>query len=157
MTAVFEKYKARKIRFFELLKVNGWAIKAYTITNRANFHSSEILENVKRALPKWLSEAERTTLDTYKKAFLIVHEGREGVWVLLNCWTGGEMIQTKVFFIEYHKPGTIQDSPYAPNSLLCVWELEVFVHERTSWINNVLRKAESPQFDYYLMDVLNNG
>ncbi len=156
MTAVFEKYKSRKIKFSELLNINDWSVKLYSITNKDDFHSFEILENIKEALPVWLSDVEHSRLTIYRKSFLIVHEAREGVWVLLNWWTGGEMIQTEVFLIEYDKPDFIKKSPYTKGSLLCVWELEVFAHERKSWIKHVLKKSEAPKFDDYLKDVLKN-
>ncbi|MCK8521783.1 hypothetical protein M0D21_09385 [Aquimarina sp. D1M17] len=153
--AEFEIYKPRSILFNELFMVENWAVKIYQITNKTKFTSSNIYKNVIHHLPAWLKQLENSRLPIYKHAFLIVHEAREGIWILLNWWTGGEMIETKVFFSNFENPAVITNSPYNTNSLLCVWELEVFAHERISWIENVLKKAETPDFIGYSNDVLN--
>ncbi|WP_282040991.1 hypothetical protein [Winogradskyella flava] len=152
MNAVFETYKSRTIAFDTCLDINEWGVKIYTITNKDKFGSKYILMNVKKHLPVWLKQIENSTLPIYKQAFLIVHEAREGVWILLNWWTGGEMIETKVFFSSFDSSEIITDSPYNTNSLLCVWELEVFAHERASWIKHVLLNANTPDYLGYIND-----
>lgn len=151
---MFETYRPRKIEFRKLLTVNDWNVKVYSITLNSNFQSLKILKRLEKELPMFLIAADESTLPTYKIAFLIVHEAREGVWALFNWWAGGEMIETKVYFVNYNEPHLIKESPYTPNSLLCVWELEIFAHERLSWINSVLKNAAKPDFKYYLNDVI---
>ncbi|MEL7268195.1 MAG: hypothetical protein AAGL34_01325 [Bacteroidota bacterium] len=157
MNIIFEQYKARTISFRSNMNVQDWTVKVYTISNRTQFESVTILNHCAKHLPVWLKRIEHSTLPTYKHAFLIVHEAREGVWILLNWWTGGEMIETKVFFANYDTPDIITDSPYNTNNLLCVWELEVFAHERASWIQHVLSKAEAPDYEAYKNDTLIHG
>jgi len=154
MNTVFETYKSRDIAFDECLNINNWVVKVYTITNRQEFKSDYILGNVKKHLPVWIKRIENSKLPVYKQAFLVVHEAREGVWILLNWWTGGEMIETKVFFTSFDSAEIINDSPYNTNSLLCVWELEVFAHERASWIKHILSKADAPDYLGYKNDTL---
>lgn len=154
MSAVFDPYKPRAIMFKESLYCNGWNIKVYTITNQEEFKAKHIFQNIGRHVPVWIDQIENTTLPTYKQAFLIVHEAREGVWILLNWWTGGEMIETKVLFSSFETPEQITDSPYGTNSLLCVWELEVFAHERRAWIRHILSKANTPDYLAYTKDTL---
>lgn len=152
----FETYKPRKIEFLQLSEVDNWKVKIYSITNKEKFTSFDILQKVVAKLPIWLNKAEESHIPSHKIAFLIVHEAREGVWVLLNWWTGGEMIETKVYFVDYETPNIIRKSPYGTNSLLCVWELEVFLHERKTWIKEVLLNADNPMFNNYLEDVIRN-
>lgn len=154
MSAVFETYKSRAIEFDTCFAAHGWEVKIYTITNRGKFESEAILKNTKIHLPVWLQRIENSSLPVYKKAFLIVHEAREGVWILLNWWTGGEMIETKVFFTSFGSPEIITDSPYNTNALLCVWELEVFAHERSSWIKHILLNPSRPDYAGYISDTL---
>lgn len=154
MSTVFETYKSRAITFDRCMGINDWMVKVYTITNKSKFGSEGILRNCKTHLPAWLKGVENSTLPVYKHAFLIVHEAREGAWILLNWWTGGEMIETKVFFSSFDAPSTIKDSPYSTNALLCVWELEVFAHERASWIEHILSKADHPDYTAYANDTL---
>jgi hypothetical protein len=40
----------------------------------------------------------------------------------------------------------------ADDSLGCVWELEVILHERTAWIDHVLN-SDADDFQAYLRDV----
>lgn len=156
MSNMFETYRPRKIEFRKLLTVNDWNVKVYSITLNSNFQSLGILKKIENELPKFLTAADESTLPTYKIAFLIAHEAREGVWVLINWWTGGEMIETKVYFVNYNDPHLIKESPYNSSSLLCVWELEVFAHERKSWINSILENPSTPHYKQYLNDVIIN-
>jgi len=156
MTAIFEQFKQRAIKFDGLIKVRDWSVKLYTITNRKNFESVDILSNVKLNLPSILKYTEVLNLDLYNIGFLMLHEGREGVWIIFSWWVDGEIVQSKVLFSEFHKPNVITDSPYAPSSLICVWELEVVAYERAAWIKHILLNADKPLFDDYLTDVLKN-
>jgi len=149
MTTMFELYKPRKIDFFNLIKIGDWKIKVYTITNREKFKSNKVLRKCISELPNWLKIADESKLPVYNAAFLIVHEAREGIWILLNWWTGGEMIQTVVYFADFNSPDLIVASPYN-NSLVCIWELEVITFERIAWINNILLEAKKPKFEDYL-------
>ncbi|AWX44363.1 hypothetical protein HME9304_01363 [Flagellimonas maritima] len=152
MTHNFEIYKPRLIDFLGVRQFSNWKVKLYTITNNQSFQSKKNLKKTLSELPNWLLEVDSLKLQNYKVAFLIVHEAREGTWILLSWWTGGEMIQSKVYFSTQENPLQITSSPYKTNALLCVWELEVFAHERKAWIENVLDK--NPNFDNYLLDHL---
>ncbi len=154
MSYTFEHYEDRKIDFQHLIEVDDWEVKVYTITNRDTFESSVVLENIVTKLPEWLQNAKRSKIPTHKAAFLIVHEAREGVLTLLNWWTGGEMIQTEVRFTDLEAPEELISSPYHPSALVCIWELEVFAHERRSWIENILRKPANPDLNAYFNDVM---
>lgn len=156
MKPQLETYQPRSIRFVELVNVNNWDVKIYTISNRQSFDSHLVLENVIKYLPKWIDNAKASEIVTYQKAFLIVHEAREGVLILLNWWTGGEMVETEIAFVDYSKPYSIVASPYGTKSLVCIWELEIFAHERKAWIDLVLLKANQPDFNGYLKSVYNN-
>ncbi len=151
----FEEYQSRRIEIVDVLSISGWNVKVYTITNNKNFSSKAqlTLNEAILSIPNWLEEVSFSTLPIYNSAFLIVHEAREGVWILLNWWTGGEMIETKTFFAETDQPLLIKNTPHK-NSLLCVWELEVFAFERKSWIKHVLSEACSPDFVGYTNDHL---
>ncbi|SHG67891.1 hypothetical protein [Flagellimonas flava] len=150
----FEAYRPRKISFLQLSEVDDWKVKIYAITNKKEFTSYTILQKAITKLPLWLKKAEKSKIPLHRMAFLIVHEAREGVWILINWWTGGEMIETKVYFARYNAPNLIRKSPHSPHSLLCVWELEVFLHERKTWIKEVLQNPGQPRFNNYLHDVI---
>ena len=150
MSAPFETYKPRIIDFRELVRVDDWRVKVYTITKEKRFSSFGTLECIKMELPRMLQVAQYSNLPTYKIAFLMVHEAREGVLILLTWWTGGEMVESKIFFSDYATPNKIEPSPFKNKALVCIWELEVFAHERKAWIEHVLSKAKNPDINAYL-------
>lgn len=150
-----DQYQPRKISYSGVEKSGDWHVKVYTISNKDTFTAHNTLKRTIELLPEWLKEKEHTPLPDYKVAFLIVHEAREGVWILLNCWVGGEMIETLTYFSSKDKPEQIAPSPHT-NALVCVWELEVMIHERKAWIKDVLMQASNPQFELYLNNVLSH-
>ncbi len=154
MKTTLEKYERRKIAFRETRQISGWDVKLYTISKGNSFQSEQAYSSFLEALPELLQEAEHSELPTYRKAFAIVHQAREGVLILLNWWTGGEMVETKIYFSDYHSPAVISPSPFADKALVCIWELEVFAHERKAWINHVLSRPENPDFQSYLEDAM---
>ena len=101
-----------------------------------------------------LLTANQSNLPTYKTAFLIVHEAREGVLILLNWWTGENMVETQIFFANYNTPNKIEASPFKEKALVCIWEIEIFSHERKAWISHVLSKPDAPDYGAYFEDVL---
>lgn len=150
----FDKYQDRKINFQGLHITTGWAIKIYTISMHEQFRSIATLQSILGQLNSlFLSRANESTLPTHRHAFMIIHEAREGVWILFNWWTGGEMIESQVFFTSYEEPEIISKYQH-PGALVCVWELEVIIHEREAWIKHVLKKASNPKFSNYQKDVL---
>lgn len=153
MKTQFELFQQRKIEFHELISINNWDVKVYSITKNKSFESEEILKTTLRELPKWIDRASNSNIETHHQAFLIVHEAREGVLILLNWWTGGEMLETIIHFVDYKQPTKMLESIYKDKSLVCIWELELFAHERKSWIKNILMHPESPKFDDYSRDI----
>ena len=152
----FKKYNDRKIEFHDLITINDWNVKVYTITNKNEFKSFRTLTAAIKEIPNWIEEIKKSEfeLEIYNIAFLIVHEGIEGVWVLLNWWIDGEILETKVYFSHYKSPAIIADSIYSPKSLVCIWELEIIIHERKMWIEHVLMNPSKPNFKKYFQDTL---
>lgn len=154
MNTEFEIYKPRRIDFIQNVTTGNNHIKVYTITNKEAYASPETLKSCIKALPDWTLDIDNSSLPTHRHAFLIVHEAREGVLILLNWWTGGEMLETKIYFADYSTPTKLEPSIFDTKSLVCIWELEIFIHERKAWISHVLSKAESPDFKNYMKDHL---
>ncbi len=150
---MFEHYKDREIAYYGLLDVAGWQVKTYTISNKPQFTAHTIRDLVLSALPNWLEKPGASQLPTYDHAFLIMHEAREGVWILLNWWTGGEMIARSTWFAGYEEPFQLVQQP-ENDGLVCVWELEVLWHERKAWIKHVLQHPQNPSYERYTQDVL---
>lgn len=148
----FENYKHRPIAFLKSVEMGDWNVKLYSITHKKVFDSTLILPSVQNILPEWLSIAKDSDLPVHQQAFVIIHEAREGYLILFNWWTGGEMLETKVYFSSYENPKEIDIYPYHPKFLVCIWELKIFNHESKAWIHHVLKNAKHPDFKGYIND-----
>ena len=151
---IFERYLDRPKSFFGLVTAENFTVKVYTITNRREFESESTLEAAIKMLPDWVEKINQSQIVAHQNAFLIVHEAREGVFILLCWWTGGEMLETEIYFSAYDKPLLIIPSIYPNKHLLCVWELEIIQHERDAWIQHILSHPDHPNFDSYHKDFM---
>lgn len=140
----------RPIAYYELIRVGAWQLKTYHIGDFTHNRSGQIFSEALEQLPDWLKKAGHTGLPVYQIGFLIFHEGREGMWILLNWWTGGEMLQTHVYFCGYPREAKIEAARHE-GGLICVWELEVVLHERKAWIRHALQ--QEPNKEAYLTDI----
>ncbi len=149
-----DKYVPRKIEFKELLEVEGWRIKVYTITKDGDFTHPQFYENVKGKLPEWLSSENSFDASNDKIGFLILHAGTEGIFSLINWWVGKNMLNTHIFITNPEEPEVF--SKISGDGLSsCIWELEVIYHERSSWIRNALKKEPEINYQSYIDDVYN--
>jgi hypothetical protein len=153
VSATMRIYKPRNTVFHQLLSMKDWTIKVYTITTRARFESGATLQAALANLPEWLENSRTLGLETYGTAFLIVHEGTDEIWTLINWWTGGEILRSVTFRTDFAKPTEFQ--PFRGTGFIaCVWEMEVIVFERAMWIEHILKKARNPQFKTYFEKTL---
>ncbi|MEM1001975.1 MAG: hypothetical protein AAGH46_04930 [Bacteroidota bacterium] len=146
-------YKARVIKFKELISINDWKIKVYTISKNKNFNQPIFYKNVLEKLPEWLLMENSFNATNDKIGFLILHEGTEGLFSLINWWVGKNMLNTHIFLTDLkhlNKFKTLSGDGLAP----CIWELEIINHERLSWIANVLKMDKNPDYIKYIADTL---
>ncbi len=148
------EYKTRSTRFMGTISTNGWTIKVYGISIKNAPIPNELIEHAKPNLTKWLEKSNDYPLPTYKIATLIIHEGREGVFTLLNWWIDENMLQNHVYFSTYDKPEHFEY--FSDRGIMCcVWELAVMWFERNAWIKHVLSKNSKPDFTAYLNETFN--
>jgi hypothetical protein len=153
-TAVMKKYKTRKIEFREIIEVNDWKIKIYTISQNGDFKQDIFYKSVIKKLPEWLAIDNGFDSSNDKIGFLILHIGKEGIFSIINWWVGKNMLNTNVYISEQTKPNEFEK--ISGNGIVaCVWELEVINHERISWLNNILKNEPNPNFENYLEDIIN--
>ena len=147
-------YKPRTIKFKELLKVNDWNLKVYTISENKNHEFSELYEAVKPKLTQWLSKENGFNAMHHHMGFLILHKGNEGHFIVLNWWVGENMLNTRIYFSSFNNYNTIKQISGAGLGP-CIWELEVIHHEKITWTNDVLKRSHEPNFKSYLEATLN--
>ena len=142
-------YRPRHIKFKELLALEDWFIKVYSITKHDRQINPEFYDIVKRELPHWLQLTNSFNSQHQNIGFLILHAGTEGIFSLINWWVGDNMLNTHIFKTDYNTMGTfekISGDGLAP----CIWELEVINHERIAWTDHILKKTPNPNFKMYL-------
>jgi hypothetical protein len=149
-------YSPRPVRFLGVYETAGWKIKIHGISIKNEYIEPQLLEHVKTRLPDWLNIFSHPELETYKIATLIVHEGKEGIFALLNWWIDENMLQCHVYFSGYTNP--YQFHVYSPKgTMVCVWEMAVMWFERNAWVKHVLSKPASPDIEAYLADCMNEN
>ncbi len=141
-------YTERPIRFLEVWSHAGWRLKVYSISSKREVCRLDLVAAAKDVatenLPHPALSPERYGLGT-----LIIHEGNDANFVLLDHWAGENMLHHQVFASSLEWPLELADASHTKLAM-CVWELHVLAFERQAWIDTVLRQPEQPDFDGYL-------
>ncbi len=154
MSIIKTRYQTRPIRFIELNEHQDWMIKIYSISIKNERVSSTHIELAKQQLNEWLKLSKNYPLTTYRIATLIIHEGREGCFAILNWWIDDNMLQNHVFVATQDDP--LHFKLFSDKRIItCVWELAVIWFERNAWVEHVLKQSDQPNFDAYLNSQLN--
>lgn len=149
-----KKYIPRPIRFIELFSIENWIVKIYSISSKNEVVSAKKIALAKENIPTWLKHSEENNLQKYHIATLILHEGKEGCFAIINWWLDDNMLQQYIYLSSNDNPGIYK--LYSDSGIItCVWELSVIWFERNAWVNHVLLKNENPDFEGYLNEQLN--
>ncbi|MBX2821800.1 MAG: hypothetical protein KTR29_19030, partial [Rhodothermaceae bacterium] len=108
---MFEQYAPRTIHFVDTVQAGDWYVKVYQQTMNEQFGATNTFDKVLKHLEEWVTIPKKTSLPVYQHAFVIIHEAREGVWVLLFWWTGGEMLNRSTWFARYEAPERLLHQP----------------------------------------------
>ena len=160
-------YRPRPIRWLGRPELAGWKVKVYGISVAGERPHPELLDEGKAIARGVLStlgtdpsgkgegsgspqESGSLSLDVgYGVAVLIVHEARDGNFVLVGWWTGENMLCQRVFHAEPESPLEFTDIG-TTGIVGCVWELAVLSFERDAWVECVLAPPE-PDVEAYLV------
>ena len=154
MIKINSAYKPRPVRFLEVYRHSDWLVKIYSISIRNEFVNESTIEYAKQQLSKWLHNSNCHTLDNYKLATLILHEGKEGCFAIINWWVDENMLQHFVYLAKNEEPTSFE--LYSDNGIIvCVWEMAVLWFERNAWVENILMQASDPDVNAYLNTQLN--
>lgn len=149
--SIRRNYRRRPIRFLEIARYQGWRLKVYGIRYQGEsaqeFPDPPLLEAAKRLAFEQL-ELPAKTQDRYGVGFLIVHQGQDRNWVLLDWWYDSEILKQRLFSSPQENALDIQ--PVAQADLLaCTWELAIHAFERQAWVDLVLNNPSGPDLDAY--------
>ncbi len=147
-------YQKRPIRFLELYQHNDWTIKIYSISVNSEYVQNGHVINAKLQLDTWLQNTKLYDLETYKTATLILHEGKEGCFAIINWWIDENMLQLYAYLASNEKPTEFK--LFSNNGIItCVWEMAVLWYDRNAWVENILMKSNTPDIQAYLNAQLN--
>lgn len=146
-------YRPRRTVCLRLHEFDEWWVKVYGISARGTEPGAALVEAAcelaQREFPRPASGGGR-----HGVGFVIVHEGEEGDWVLLDWWTA-DLLRHRAF---RSSSGAAEFTAVPPGEpAACVWELAVIDHERRAWIRHVLAAPDSPDFSAYLDDRYQNA
>ncbi|QHI34669.1 hypothetical protein IMCC3317_00120 [Kordia antarctica] len=149
-----QKHQPRTISFVEVVIIDNWKIKVYTISREDEFNHPEFYKKAIAQLPNWLQKENSFNANHNNVGFLILHACKEGIISIVNWWVGENMLNTHVFLtekIEEIEFTLISGDGIAP----CIWELEIINFERLSWLKHILKQHENPNYTAYLEDHIN--
>lgn len=149
-----EPYSTRPVRFLELAEQDGWRVKVYGISVHDERPDDALVDAaIEHAFDQLPSPP--TADDRHGVAILIVHEGNDGIWLLLDWWFGQDMLKHRLFSAPFDDPDSFEDISDT-HTMACVWELSVFSFEREAWVETVLANEDGPDLDAYLSREFND-
>lgn len=152
----FSFYQTRPIRFLEILEHENWKIKLYSISVKSEKVSDFFVKQAKKQLSEWLAQSTYyADLATYNIATLILHEGKEGCFAIINWWIDENMLQQFVYLAS--KENSDEFVLFSDKGIItCTWEMAVLWFERNAWVEKVLKQPNNPNaFDNYLQQHYN--
>lgn len=149
-----QQYKTRPVRFIDLYHHDGWVIKMYGISVVNEVVSQSNISNARNQLTKWLENTKLYPLETYNIATLILHEGKEGCFAIINWWIDESMLQQFVYLAKKESPDVFEI--YSDKGIItCVWEMAILWFERNAWVKHILMNAQNPDTAAYLAEQFN--
>lgn len=148
-------HMARPIDAFEPVQFGRWALKRYAITADGGPCDAGLMEEA-TALARRTLESTASPELSHGFAYCMVHVGRDGTYVVVDWWTGENMLSQRLFARPAGSAGVFE--PFALHDIVtCVWEVQVHAHEARAWIDHVLRQAQAPDFAGYMRDTLSTA
>ena len=149
------RYTQRPVRFLEVIQQDDWQIKIYLMSTKDTSVDEQTIQLAKSQLPTWLLNANNYPLETYNIATLILHQGKEGCFAIINWWIDENMMQNHVYLATNEHP--TEFVIYSDKGIItCVWEMAILWYERNMWIKYVLKRPKKPDFKMYLNKHLNS-
>lgn len=153
MIELTSAYSKREVRFLEIWRPDCWQIKCYGIAHPDRDMPNETVLAAAKGLAAGIL-AGAGDQDHHGAGFLIVHIAREAVFLLLDLWTGENMLRQYLYASSYDSPAEFRN--LAETGLMaCVWEMPIQDFERRAWIECVLDNPCGPNLEAYAGKRLN--
>ena len=134
-------YSPRAAWFEGMAACGSAQIKLSLISAKAETVSEDKITAAKQQIAAVSNFGSLPLLDA---GFAILHEGEEGLWLLLHQWVEGGICTHHLWRSDL--TGTAQFTPAAPRLMACVWELGIIDFERRAWMETAM--AGLPVADY---------
>lgn len=143
-------YRPRPTRCTGISDYGNWRLKRYEIAAVAD----EVLSTAGSAIDTVVANVVADEQDDeLGVGFVVAHRGTEGVWLLIDLWRG-DIICQRAFLAPIDDPTSFEPIEVG-GPTVCVWEMELFIHERTAFIAYVLDRP-APDVAGYLADWFDN-
>jgi hypothetical protein len=143
------QYRPRTFSFLGSRSCDRWRVKINVITvSGTESDHRDIVEAAWGTSASVLRQLPETDIDT-NVAFLTIHVGMAGIWLLIDRWEDGDILRHHHFRAALDDPtgfADVSSDHYGP----CVWELAVQAFERQAWIDHVLANPAGPDIETYL-------
>jgi len=147
------RYVPRRVKPRPVVSVNGYRLKPYEIyyaeDGKIRLQEPDLKSLISQCLP-----ASDDPLN-HGVGFVMVHFARDGQYLLLSRWYGGNMLKHDLFEIKQMADGWQSTSLKSTGIVACVWELQVVTFERQAWVNTAMAEGGTEcSYDRYLNTVL---
>lgn len=142
-----QSYRPRTARFLEIWRPDEWLVKLYGLAYEEDFPPTATVEAAKRAAARVLPQPARSE-DRYGIAFVIVHQGQDANWLLVDWWGSESVLHHRPLTAPLSGEGPFEPTP--PGVTACVWELPLLMFERDAWVKTVLSDRDHPDVAGYL-------
>ena len=131
------RYAPRAVKPRPLILVNGYHLKAYELYYQAPVSGFRLDEPELRRLVGQCLPAAEDPLE-HRAGFVITHFARDGSYLLLSRWYGGNMLKHALFEITESGGGWQIKSLGSTGIVACVWELQIIAFERQAWVSKAM-------------------
>jgi hypothetical protein len=144
----FRAYSKRRLSFLQLWEPPGWQIKVYGLSANGSVPRRDLVARAMAVATRRLAAGPRG----HGVGWLLIHEGEDGDYVLIDWWIGQDMVQHHLYGAPRGDDGLRYRWPAGVG--FCVWELPVCWFEREAWVRHVLSRGPDADIDAYLQDRL---
>jgi hypothetical protein len=141
-----EAYAPRPVHLLEVWESGDWLLKVYGIAYARELPRAEAVEAAKDLVEARLPRPGPGDA-RYGVGFLIVHDGRDACWLLLDWWGNEDVLYHQLFAAPSDRP--TEFSRVTSGATACVWELEVVKFERDAWVDAVLKNPSQPDLESF--------
>jgi hypothetical protein len=139
------RYTPRTIAYNGILLFNDWRLKHYSISRGEQYGAETDWSGAIAQLLSFLPTPANTN-DRPGIGFLIIHAGVDALYAVLAFWDRENELSVRICVRE--PTGAWRMS--RDSESFCVWDLEVFWHERNAYIDTVLSERGDPKGEEYL-------